>query len=49
VRIRNDIVVSATRRLRIPDRLSAHAVSTSPPAPPAAKMREAARPAIVIW
>ena len=33
----------------MPARRSAHAVSTRPPAPPAAKIREAASPAIVIW
>ena len=42
-------MVSATTRLRIPARRSAHAVRTSPPAPPAAKIRDAASPAIVIW
>ena len=36
-------------RLRPSARRSAQAVSTSPPAPPAAKRRDAASPAIVIW
>ena len=48
MRIRNESVLSATRRLAIPARRRAQAVSTRPPAPLAAKIRDAARPAIVI-
>ena len=39
----------ATSRRSIPERRSAHAVSATPPAPPAANSRVAASPAIVIW
>ena len=42
-------VRSATVRGSIPARRSAHACSTSPPAPPAANSRVAASAAIVIW
>ncbi len=39
----------ATSRLSMPERRSAHAVTATPPAPPAANRRVAASPAIVIW
>ena len=39
---------AATVRALIPARRSAHAVSATPPAPPAASRRVAASPAIVI-
>ena len=44
-----DRLVGDHARWRMPARRSAHACSTSPPAPPAAKIRDAASPAIVIW
>ena len=45
---RNAIMRSATSRRGIPERRRAHAVTATPPAPPAANRRVAARPAIVI-
>jgi hypothetical protein len=46
---RKAIIRHATSRRPIPDRRSAHAVSTTPPAPAVANRRVAATDAIVIW